>query len=210
MATKVKPRRTYDASLRREQAEMTRQRILEAARRVLVKGSYSRVTMREIAREAGVAHQTISVVFGTKLRLAQAMVDAGWPHVDEALKLVEEARAMRDPEVWLRTMASLQRRIFEPCADLIRFMRESGDPDLLTRYRQIERGRHERLRELGPVLERSGRLRPLLSANEAVAIAWTMLGPDYYVQLVFERDWSPDRYEEWVGQALADLVLIPT
>jgi hypothetical protein len=37
-----------------------------------------------------------------------------------------------------------------------------------------------------------------------------MLGPDYYVQLVFERDWSPDRYEEWVGQALADLVLIPT
>jgi hypothetical protein len=51
---------------------------------------------------------------------------------------------------------------------------------------------------------------PPLSAKEAVAIAWTVLSPDYYVQRVFERDWSPDRYHEWVGHALADLVLIPT
>jgi AcrR family transcriptional regulator len=209
MKSKRKARRTYDASLRREQAQMTRRRILEAARRVLVNGSYGRVTMAQIAREAGVAHQTIYAVFGTKLRLAQAMVDAGWPHVEEALKLVREAGASRDPEVWLRAMATSQRRIFEPCADLIRFMRESGDPDLFAHHRQIERARYERLSEFGPVLERSGRLRPSLSANEAIAIAWTMLGPDYYVQLVFEREWSPDRYEEWAADALVDLLLIP-
>ena len=55
MVTGVKGKRTYSTSLRREQAQMTRQRILEVARRLLVSGSYSRVTMEEIAREAGVA-----------------------------------------------------------------------------------------------------------------------------------------------------------
>ncbi|HEY8701046.1 MAG TPA: hypothetical protein VIM08_08805 [Arthrobacter sp.] len=59
------------------------------------------------------------------------------------------------------------------------------------------------------MLERSGRLRPSLSADEAAAVAWTMLGPDYYAQLVFERGWTPDRYEEWVAQALIELFLTP-
>ncbi len=188
---------------------MTRQRILEAARRLLIGGSYSSVTMEEIAREAGVAHQTLYAVFGTKLRLAQAVVDAGWPHIPELLALVEEAKGLIDPEVWLRTMAALHRRIFEPCADLIRFMLESGDPELFAYHQRIEHGRYENLRGLGAVLERSGRLRPSLSADEAAAVAWTMLGPDYYVQLVFERGWTPDRYEEWVAQALIDLFLTP-
>jgi len=203
-------RRPYSGGLRQEQAQMTRQRILEAARRLLVRGSYSSVTMEEIAREAGVAHQTLYAVFGTKLRLAQAVVDAGWPHVPELLELVDDAKGLTEPEVWLRTMAALHRRIFEPCADLIRFMRESGDPDLFAYHLRIERGRYENLKGLGAVLERNGRLRPSLSADEAVAVAWTMLGPDYYVQLVFERGWTPDRYEEWVAQALADLFLTPT
>jgi AcrR family transcriptional regulator len=209
MATKVKPRRTYNVSLRQEQAQATRQRVLAAARRLLVRGAYSQVTIEEIAREAGVAHQTVYAIFGTKLGLAQAMIDAGWPHIDQALKLVHGARASTDPEAWIRTMAALHRRIFEPCADLARFVRESGEPDLLARARQHERGRYERVWELAPILESCGRLRPNISADEAIAVAWTMFGPDYYAQLVLDRGWTPDRYEEWVSQALIDLILTP-
>src|ERR1700704_962449 len=112
MAASVKRRRTYSTTLRREQAQMTRQRILEAARRLLISGSYSRVTMEEIAREARVAYQTVFSIFGSKLRLAQAMVETGWPHIEEALRLIEGARASGDAEVWLRTMATGAPRIF--------------------------------------------------------------------------------------------------
>src|SRR3982074_2521251 len=101
MAAGVKRRRTYSTNLRREQAQMTRQRILEAARRLLVSGSYSRVTMEEVAGEAGVSYQTVFSIFGSKLRLAQAMVEAGWPHIEEALRLVEVARASGAPEAGL-------------------------------------------------------------------------------------------------------------
>jgi AcrR family transcriptional regulator len=208
VTSKVKRRRAYDSSLRKEQAQMTRERILQAARRLLIEGTYSQVTMEDIAREARVAHPTVYAIFRTKLKLAQAVVDAGFPHVPEALKLVDVARASRDPEVWLRTMATLHRRIFEPCADLERFLRESGDPDLLARYQANEQNRYARLNEMLPVLKRSRRLRRGLSPREAVGIAWTMLGPDYYSHLVLDQGWSPDRYEAWVSGALIDLILV--
>ena len=74
MATRVKRRRTYSTTLRREQAQMTRQRVLDTARQLLVSGSYSRVTMEEIARGAEVAYQTVFSIFGSKLRLAPPLL----------------------------------------------------------------------------------------------------------------------------------------
>jgi len=207
MAVSVKRKRSYQTTLRQDQAELTRQRILAAARRLLVSGSYSRVTMKEIAREAGVAYQTLFSAFGSKVLLAQAMVAAGWPHVEDALKLVAESRASGDPVRWLRTTALVNRRINELCGDLVRFMRESGDPDLMSRYRAIELERYARLEELGLMLEKRGLIRENLSRAEAVGIIWAMTGTEQYVQLVLERGWTPDRFEVWLSDALANLIL---
>src|SRR3979409_39330 len=101
MAKAVKHKRKYNASLRQEQAQMTRQRILEAARRLLTRGTYSSVTMEEIAQEAGVAYQTVYAVFGTKLQLAKDVIEAGF-HFDEVEELGTRANAALDPEVGMR------------------------------------------------------------------------------------------------------------
>ena len=188
---------------------MTRRRILEAARRLVAVVGYSTVTMDAIAKEAGVAYQTVYSVFGTKLLLAEAMIEAGFPHVDEALKLVEQARESADPKVWLRTAARITRRINEPCGDLARFMRESGDLVLLARYRKVEDQRFSQLNEVANFLERSGRLRSTITASEALAVLWAMTGADWYSQLVFQRGWKPARFEEWLGDALINLLLEP-
>src|ERR1700694_5655211 len=141
MAQTVKARRTYNGALRKEQAQVTRGRILDAARRLLRSGTYSSVTMEDIAREAGVAYQTVYAIFGTKLRLAQGLIEIGFPHVADALKLFDELGPSDDPELWLRTGAHVNRLIYELCADLLRFIRESGDPGLLARYRDREEQR---------------------------------------------------------------------
>src|ERR1700694_4793303 len=101
MIKTVKPRRAYNGVLRKEQAQMTRGRILDAARRLLTSGTYSSVTMEDIAREAGVAYQTVYGIFGTKLRLAQALIEVGFPHVADALKLFEPLRPSDEPERWV-------------------------------------------------------------------------------------------------------------
>lgn len=209
MAPVVKERRAYSSALRQKQAQLTRRGILEAGRRLLAKGAYSAVTMEEIAVEAGVSYQTVYAVFGNKLRLAEAIIDEGWPHIAEARKLIEEARRSDDPEFWLRAAARVSRRILEVCADLPRFMRESGDPTLRARYQRIEEDRYAEFQEFSGFLERSGRLREGLSAVEAHAVLWGLTGADWYCLLVYQRHWEPARYEEWLAQALVDLLLRP-
>ena len=212
MIKSVNGKRIYSTALRKEQAQLTRRRILDAGRRLLAGGTYSSVTMDDIAGEAGVAYQTVYANFGTKLRLARDIIDSGFPHVADALKLFDQLRESRDPELWIRTAARVSRRIYEPCADLNRFMRESGDPSLLARYRQAEQQRFIAMTQqygLEVMLERSGRLRPGISAAEALAVLWALSGPDLYSQLVFERGWTPTRYEEWLGDAEISVLLQP-
>jgi AcrR family transcriptional regulator len=208
MARAVKRKRTYNTSLRQEQALMTRQRILDAARRLLTQGTYSSVTMEEIAQEAGVAYQTLYAVFGSKLQLAKDVIQAGFQFeaVDE---LAARANATTDPEVGMRIGAEISRRIHEICADLVRFMRESGDPELLARYHQSEDRRLSQQAHIPALLQRSGRLRPGLSHSEVAAVLWSITGTDFYSLLVFQRGWTPSRYEDWLGTALIDLLLVP-
>ena len=136
MAPAVKRKRTYNVSLRQEQAQMTRQRILEAARRLLSKGTYSSVTMEEIAKEAGVAYQTVYAVFGSKLKLAKeeikSIVDLLLKHLREqmathevTIELTDEAKdllvdAGYDPAMGARPLRrAIQRLIEDPLADFV-------------------------------------------------------------------------------------------
>jgi len=182
--------------------ELTRQRILEAARRLLVGGGYTQVTMQELAVEAGVSYQTLFKRFGNKVMLAMELIDTGFPHVAPVLAWLEEVGAAGDPVAWLRSMGTFSRRINEPCADLFRFMRESGDPTLLGRFKATEQHRRETLVELGPQLERSGLLRPGLSGSEAADIVWAMAGSEVYAKLVLDLGWIPERFESWLSEAL--------
>ena len=210
MAPRVKPRRTYSTALRREQADLTRRRVVDAARRALVNGVYSKVTIEEIAREAGVAYQTVYALFKTKLGLADAVIAADWPHISGALQAFDVSAASRDVRGWFTGLAAMSRRIYEPCADLMRFLRESGDPMLLTRYREVERGRYARLAPLRKLLESEPRLKSGLTAAEAVDFVWVTTGPEHYIELVFERGWTADRNQAWLERALGDAVLHPT
>lgn len=211
MVKNVKAPRAYNGALRKEQAQMTRGRILDAARRLLTNGTYSSVTIEDIATEAGVAYQTVYGIFGTKQRLAHGLIETGFPHVADALKLFDQLGQSYDPELGLRTAARVSRLIYELCADLLRFMRESGDPALLARYREREEQRLAGMIQyrVPALVEKSGRLRERISPSEALAIIWTLSGPDHYTQLVFDRGWTPSRYEEWLGDALVNTLLQP-
>ena len=69
--------RSKNRAAQAERARVTRRRIVAAATTLFVHDGYLQTTMAGIAREAGVAYQTVFSIFGSKLRLAQAMVEAG-------------------------------------------------------------------------------------------------------------------------------------
>jgi TetR/AcrR family transcriptional regulator, regulator of autoinduction and epiphytic fitness len=206
----VKRKRVYRTALRKEQAERTRRRILETARRLMVERGYRDVSMQELALEAGVAYQTVYSQFGNKLQLALDVCELGLRHVQDAVALLNDERAADDPERWLATLGTVARRLYEPCADLLRFMRESGDPDLVRRFKEVERRRLDRLAPFAPMLDRCGRLRRGISGSEAIDLAWSLAGPETYEQLVLDRGWTPDRFERWLSEGLVRLVLAET
>src|SRR6202140_3333616 len=208
MARAVKRKRPYNVSLRQEQAQITRQRLLDATRRLMATGAYSTVTMEEIAKNAGVAYQTVYAIFGTKLQLAKDMIQAGF-HFEGLPELVARANAAADPEAALRIGAQISPLIHETCADVVRFMRESGDAELLTRYHQNEELRLTQEAHIPALLRASGSLRPALSDPVAPSVVWAMTGTDFYALLVFQRGWTPSQYEEWLGSALISLLLEP-
>jgi AcrR family transcriptional regulator len=203
----VNPPRSYSTTLRHEQAKLTRTRILDAARRLFTAGSYAEITMQDIASEAGVAYQTVYSQFGNKLQLALELCASEFPHVGATVAMLEQARTDADPDAWLRVMGAFARRLYGPCAEILRFMRESGDPALLERYGEIKHGLYAQLAELGPQLEQVQHLRPELTGAEAVDLVWTLASPETYQHLVLDRGWTPERFEEWLREALAELVL---
>lgn len=204
----VKGVRAYHTTLRAEQARRTRQRIAESARRLFVTHGYQAVTMAEIAADAGVAYQTVYAVFGNKQRLAQEII---WTTFEvEALDAVlAEATGSPDPEAALRSAARIARVVSERLGELLRVLRESGDPLLQADDEDVETRRRHQEEQLARMLARSGRLRPGLSEDEALDVLWTMTGTQFYQQLVDRQGWAAERYEEWLGDALVRLLLTP-
>ena len=163
--------------------------------------------MHDIAAEAGVSYQTVYSQFGNKLELALELCMAELLHVGPTVAMLTEARSAGDPEAWLLQIGPFARRLYEPCAEVLRLMRESGDATLLARYRQMDLARLEQLKPLGPQLQRSGRLRPGLTAKHAVDIVWTLSGPEAYERLVVDHGWPGDEFEAWLGRSLVSLVM---
>jgi TetR/AcrR family transcriptional regulator, regulator of autoinduction and epiphytic fitness len=164
--------------------------------------------MDGIAREAGVAYQTVYAVFGNKLSVAQGIIWSSFD-VEGIHDLIAQAKTFSDPEVALRTVARAARLISERLGDLLRFLRESGDPELLAEYEKVEQRRFEQEQSLLEILAGSGRLNEALPPAEALAIVWAMSGTQLHQQLVARRHWTGSRYEEWLGDALIALLLDP-
>jgi hypothetical protein len=53
------------------------------------------------------------------------------------------------------------------------------------------------------------RLRADLDAPAARDVLWALTGREPYRLLVIEREWSSDRYEQWLGELLQAALLTP-
>ena len=202
-------RATYNSTVRREQADLTKARILDAAARLFVDRGYPHVTIADIATEARVAYQTVFSVFGTKVGVAKGVIWTSFQFlgIDD---LIAEAAGEQDLEAAIRTGARITRRLNERLAPLLRFMRESGDEALLAEFRRVEARRLEQIRDqLQGKLKQTARLRQGLTPAAGVDIVWALCGTDLYTSLVSERQWSASRYEAWLGDALVAGLLVP-
>lgn len=207
--------RPYHSDLRREQAQLTRRRILEAAYSCFVRDGYPGTTMAGIARAAGVSPQTVYNGFASKAALLKAVYDATLVGDDEAVPFagrpeVLEVYARTEPERFLEGYAGLARLLFGRLEALLRAILEgaaAGDADLREHLRIIN---GERLIGCTMVAERlaeRGWLRPGVTVEQARDQIWALNSLEVHDLLVRERGWTSDAYTAWLAAVLAHALL---
>ncbi len=213
MAENVKPR-PYRSPRRREAAERTRAAILAAATRLFLERGYVATTMAAIAAEAGVALDTVYAAVGPKPSLFRLLIEAaisgtGEPVPAEERDYVRAVQAEPDPGRKLERYARALREIQGRLAPLFRALQQAApaEPELAALWREIAERRARNMRALAGELAAAGALREEVGVGEAADVIWATNASEFYALLVFERGWSPERYERWLAAAWRRLLL---
>jgi AcrR family transcriptional regulator len=202
-------KRAYDASRRRASAEQRRGRILQTARNLFGHYGYGATSIERIAGEAGVAVPTVYAIYRSKRALLFALLDQADARADVAGLLRDLNAAAGNPRKELRRLVSFTCRFYAQAGDIIDIARGAGstNEDLLALWQEGEDRRLRGQKPLADAWDRSGALRKNINAKEALDILWAMTGADHYRLFVVDRKWSIARYEVWLENTLARLLL---
>ena len=214
MTKKKMTRRAYSSEVRRESAENTRSSILEAARGVFLDRGYAAATMPLIAKSAGIALDTIYATVGRKPALFRLLVETALSGVDVAVPAEErdyvkairaEPDAARKLQIYSAALRSIQGRL----APLFKVLQEAAafDPELDTLWREISQRRATNMRLFAEDLAATGRLQEDISVDDVADIIWSMNSSEFYLLLVQERGWSPEKFERWLSDSWTRLFL---
>lgn len=202
------PSRRYYSPTRSLQADKTRRRIVDAARRLFGRDGYGATTIADIAKEAGVAVQTVYAVFGSKQGILKGLVEraAFGLEYDKLIAAWEEQGAPADR---LRFAAKIACEIYAAERTELEFLRKAGvvAPETSAIAPARDAGRFAAQRAMIGYLKSVRALRSGLTPAAAHDILWTLTGRDVFHRLTAERGWSVARYRNWLGNLLVKELL---
>jgi AcrR family transcriptional regulator len=205
-------RRAYDASNRQHASQERRSRILAAAREQFLTHGYARTTMTAIAAAAGVAPDTVYELVGRKPALFRLLIETAISGSDapvdaEQRDYVKEIRAEPTARGKVARYAAALQAIHARLAPLLAVLQAAAatDDDLGRLWRDIAERRAANMRLFAADLAATGDLR--VSVDEAADVVWATNSAEFYLLLVDQRGWPPERYQRWLVDAWERLLL---
>ncbi len=195
-------------TLRQRKAQLTRDEILAAARRLFAERGYARTSVRDIAQAAGVSAQTVYDSIGSKQAVVAQLNDLIDSEAGIAAIAATVAHADNPMEL-VATSARTCRAILEHCSDIVHALVSgaAAEPALAA---VLEEGQR---RHLGGARMIVGRLAELdaLAPDIGVDVAVDTLAAlsDVRFALVLQQGygWTLDQIESWVAGASRALLL---
>ena len=207
------PVKTYSSPLREEQARLTRERILGAARDTFREKGYGATTLADIATAAGVAEPTVRATFRTKPNLVEHLLRLAVRGKDDELQLHQreafrQVLAAHDAEILLDRLADLAQSLHKRSWDVMEIARgaATSDPAIAEIYEQRPRARLTNQKAIAKRLAELGALPDGTSTETAADLLWLYTAPEIYRMLVIERKWSPSRYRTWFRTAIGNVL----
>jgi AcrR family transcriptional regulator len=202
-------KRNYDSKSRRAQAELTKKRILAAAKKLFSTNGVEKTTIDALADLAEVASPTVYALFKSKEGILMELMYTTL-FGPQYQSLVEKAKAFDDPRESLKMAASIARTIYDTEKAEMGLIRGASalSPELKKLEKEGERLRYERQEMIARRLHQGNYLLHGISFIQARDILWTLTSRETYRMLVVERGWTSDEYERWLagmlGKALTE------
>ena len=216
MATDVKRRPSDDGKDRQARTRLARKAVVEAARAHFLERGYAGTTIEAISDRSDVPPATVYRLFSSKLGILKALLDASIAGDDEAVALEDRlhVRALLtdpDPRNQLSGLARTVRGIMSRAEPLQRILVSAAgsDPDAAALLAELLRQRQHGHAQIARALAGAGALRPELAERDADDIMHAVTSPEVYRLLVCDRDWPPERYEQWLKEILINQLLPP-
>lgn len=214
MPDPVKRRRTYNSELRSEQAAETRRKILRAAQALFENEGYAATSMAAIASAAGVSLKTVYLAYETKSGLLRALWHLLLRGERDSAPVAEQSwyRAVLDepdPERQLRLNARNSLIVKTRAGRMLDVIRSaaSADPEIGSLWARIQTEFHDNQRAIVQSIADKKALASHLTVPSATDILWSLNHPNLYMLLAGERNWSAERYEQWLGDLLCSQIL---
>jgi AcrR family transcriptional regulator len=211
---KRRTKRPYDSSRRQAQAEETRREIVEAAHGLFVERGYARTTIAAIAREAGVAAETVYAAFGNKRAILARVVGVSVVGDHERVPMSDRPGVLaiiqeHDQRNQIRMLAKQMREVHERVGPVWRIMRaaEQDEPDIATLVQEGLKGRLGGMSQFVAVLHSNGPLREGVTVSAATETVWALGSAEMHRLLTVDRGWSSEKYDAWLADALIRLLL---
>ena len=214
MAREVK--RRYHAARRQAASAETRQRILDAARTLIVDVGYRATTITAVATRAAVNVDTVYELIGRKPILLRELIEQAISGTDHAVAADERdyvSAILAEPDAVNKLIiyAAAVHQIQQRMAPLFLALRDaaSTEPEAQHVWHEISERRATNMGKLAADLHATGQLRADLTIDEAADVIWATNSSELYVLLTVERKWSPHRYERWLADTWQRLLLAP-
>ena len=170
--------------------------------------------MPAVAQAAGIALDTVYATVGKKPALLALLIETSISGTEVAVPpeerdYVRAIRSEQSAEGKLKIYAAALRSIQARLAPLFRVLQQAAtvDPALAELWSGFAERRAHNMRLLAKELHSTGRLRRDLTVEAAADVLWSMNAPEYYLLLVEQRGWTPEEFEQWLGDAWCRLLL---
>jgi AcrR family transcriptional regulator len=204
--------RSYRSPERERRAQETRARIVSAAQSLFLADGYSATTVRVVAQTAGVAEQTVYLVFKNKPALLDAVIDAAIGGATGATwsRQLEKALA-QPPEQLLREFARAVTGVMTRTARILAVAeaaattepelaqsRARGHAAMRKQFEQVAKTLHDHAAPTGPI-----------NQKDAAATIYALASDAVFLRLTDGYGWSAQRYGKWLADVLVATLLKP-
>jgi AcrR family transcriptional regulator len=200
-------------SLQQARVALSRDAVVAAADRLFVEHGYVGTSVSAIAREAGVAIQTVYNTVGSKADILSAVLDAHaqGPHAPRSVPefMAERTNAADDAHALVGVLADWFVEVHQRTAVVFGIIRQAAAVDPAAAALERRRADRRRSNYLGAAasLRQLGALPPGRPDEDTAAAIFALGHPDTYRALVLDGGWSLTHYRDWLCDCLTGALL---